>query len=217
MNSKKVFIFDFDGTLYSGDEAFAKIPNFIKRNKRKFFPNLTDYQYRKIAKENPEWKDVWVGCDIVNFIYKVKEKYPQYNISVKDFWSWQNTTPDPIIIDENEVVEATFLRDLCKQYPVYVVSNSSPLHIKFYMDKIGIRYSWFKKVISNHFISTDKTKGHYYQDILEEENCLPSQVYVFGDSIKNDLNPAKKMGMNTKHINSAVDIPKLVSKVLENK
>ena len=34
MEDKKVFIFDFDGTLYSGDEIFAKIPNFIKKNKR---------------------------------------------------------------------------------------------------------------------------------------------------------------------------------------
>ena len=60
---------------------------------------------------------------------------------------------NPDLEPPKEVVEAMFLKDLCKNYPVYVVSNSSPTHIKFYMDKIGIRYSWFKRVISNHFIS----------------------------------------------------------------
>lgn len=214
MKNKKVLIFDFDGTFYTGDQAFSKIENYVNKNKRKFLPNLTNEQYKKIVKENPTWKDVYVGADVVNFIYMLKKKYTEYKISVKDFWNWQESKPDPLVIDKNQVVDVNFLKNICQQYPTYVVSNSSPNHVTFYMKKLKINPNWFKAIISNHFIAKDRTKQHYYEKILQQENCLPQNCFVFGDSMQNDLIPAQKLNINTYLITDANDIPNTVLNAL---
>lgn len=211
---KQVIIFDFDGTLYSGDDVFSKIPAHIKKHRREFLPNITDEQYAQIVKENPSWKKAFVGADIVNHIYEFKKQYPEFNISIKDFWNSQNLEPDPIVINENEIVDAEFMKTLCEKYPVYIVSNSSPVHINFYMEKFGIDPKWFKDVISNRFTAKDHSKMHYYERIIEKEECLPENVFVFGDSVISDLKPAKLLGMNACHVTNSNDIPMLVKNAL---
>lgn len=84
---KKVIIFDFDGTFYSCKQAFLKLEDFIKENRRKFMPRLREEEYKKIANENPEWEKEYNGSKIVDLMYALKEKYPQFDISVKDFWN----------------------------------------------------------------------------------------------------------------------------------
>lgn len=214
---KKIIIFDFDGTLYSGDDVFSKIPAYISRHRRAFLPRVSNEDYAKIVKENPSWKKAYVGSEIVEHIYLFKKKYPELDISIKDFWNSQNEKPDPIVINENEIVDASFIENLCQHFSVYVVSNSSPVHIEFYMEKFGINPKWFKDVISNRFTAKDQTKMHYYQKILEKENCEPENAFVFGDSVKSDLKPAKLLGMNTCHITNSNDIPMLVKNALNIK
>ncbi|MBR1984232.1 MAG: HAD family hydrolase [Clostridia bacterium] len=211
---KKVVIFDFDGTFYTGPQAFSKIEEYTNKNRRKLLASLTKKQYDLVASENPEWNNVWLGSEVVDFVYFLKQKYPQFNITIKDFWNWQNSKPDPIVIDKNQVVDTNFLQDICKKFPTYIVSNSSPTHILFYMKKLNIDPKWFVKIVSNHFIAKDRTKKHYYQDILEKENCLPQNCFVFGDSIKNDLEPAQILGINTYFIDNANDLPSIVNKAL---
>ena len=214
MSDNKVVIFDFDGTFYSGEQAFSKLESFINKNRRKFMPRLTDYQYAKISKENPEWKKVYNGSEIVDLMYDLKEKYPQFDISVKDFWNWQNSTPDPLVIDKKLLVDNDYLKDICKKYPVYIVSNSSPTHICYYMEMFGIDKNWFKEIISNRFTAKDRTKEHYYKRILEKENCKPENTIVLGDSDKNDLEPARKLNINTCLILDATTIPEKLNPFL---
>ena len=214
MDNKKVVIFDFDGTFYSGEKAFSKLEGFIKKNKRKFMPRLTDEQYNKISKENPEWKKVYNGSEIVDLMYDLKEKYKDFDISVKDFWDWQNANPDPLVIDKNQLVDSNYLKDICGDHSVYVVSNSSPTHIYYYMEMFGIDKTWFKEIISNRFTQKDMTKKHYYKRILEKENCSPENAIVLGDSDKNDLEPGRKLGINTCLIVNATTIPEKLNPFL---
>lgn len=214
MDNKKVVIFDFDGTFYSGEKAFSKLEGFIKKNKRKFMPRLTDEQYNKISKENPEWKTVYNGSEIVDLMYDLKEKYNTFDISVKDFWDWQNANPDPLVIDKNQLVDSNYLKDICGDHSVYVVSNSSPTHIYYYMEMFGIDKTWFKEIISNRFTQKDRTKKHYYKRILEKENCSPENAIVLGDSDKNDLEPGRKLGINTCLIVNATTIPEKLNPFL---
>ena len=55
MKKRQIIIFDFDGTLYSGENMFSQIPEFVNQNKRKMIPNITEAEYEKIVKENPTW------------------------------------------------------------------------------------------------------------------------------------------------------------------
>lgn len=212
--NKKVIIFDFDGTFYSGEEMFSKLPAYVNRHKREFLPNVTDEQYKEIVKNHPNWKTTINGAELIDLIYVFKKEYPELDISANDFWKWQESKPDPIVIDPNYVVDHEFVEELCKHHPVYVVSNSSPNHICYYMKKLNINPEWFTEIISNKFTVKDRTKKHYYKHILDKEDCLPSNTFVFGDSIKSDLEPAIALGINTCHITNANHIPAMVNQAL---
>ncbi len=205
---KKIIIFDFDGTLYSGDHKFDLVEEKVNRNKRKFLPNLTDEQYEKVCDENPHWLKVFGGAEIVNVIYELKEKYKEYNISVDAFYQWQQDDIYDIVIDEELVANPNEIFNITQKYHCYIVSNSSPNHLEFYMKKLGINPSWFVKVISNRFEELDRTKEHYFKDIMIKENVRPGQVYVFGDSKISDILPAQNLNMNAYYIE---DASKLVS------
>ena len=207
----KILIFDFDGVFYSGEHKFDKVKECLDDNKRKFLPNLTDEEYETLVDENPQWLDAETGNKIVELLYKLKNKYKNFNISTQAFIDWQNKSVYPIVIDENQIVDCKFMSNLCEKYSVYIVSNSSQNHIKYYMKKFGVKDNLFKEIISNNFEESGGNKGYYYLQIMEKEKVNPENIYVFGDVIKTDLIPAKELGMNvfliqnTNHINDIVN------------
>ena len=217
MNNKKVIIFDFDGTFYSGEHVFDSLPEYISKHRREILSSVSDEHYEIIARENPTWQNAIFGSDIVNHIYSFKEKYPTFNVTIDDYWNWQNIRPDPLDIDENEVVNPKFVEDICKKYPTYIVSNSSPTHLNYYIDMFKLKNEWFVDVISNHFIEEDRTKKHYYRDILNKEKCLPENAFVFGDSDTSDLKPARELGMNAYQVLNVNDLEDIVNKALQDK
>lgn len=213
---KKVFIFDFDGTFYSGEHKFDKVKNNINDNKRKFLSNLNDEQYELICKENPKWLSAITGNDIVRCLTRLIKKYKNLNITIDHFRKWQNDFIYDIVIDSNSIVDTNFLKELCTNYSVYVVSNSSLKHIYYYMNKLNINEALFKKVIGNEFLKHDPTKQHYYQEIVEKEKAKPHQVYVLGDSVESDLTPALHLGLNAFYVDNANNIKKIVTKIINN-
>ena len=211
---KKVIILDFDGTLYSGEHKFDLIPQIIEKNKRVFLPKLTDEEYAMICNKIPSWNTAIFGSELTKSITEMIEKYPNLPISTKDFYEWQESHIDPIIIDPEQVVDLKFLQELCRDYPVYVVSNSAPPHIEHYMKKLSINPNWFREVISNPFYEYDTSKKPCYEKIAKTENIDPTNLLVFGDSRTSDLNPAKKLGAITGHVRDARLLPYMVKSTL---
>ena len=216
MDNKKVIIFDFDGTFYTGEHKFDYVKEVVNNHRREFLPSLTDEEYKKIIKENPDFLNQVSGSDVVKYLYILKNKYRCKDINANAFWEWQNKEPYPLIIDPSQIVDQKYIQKLCKKYPVYIVSNSSPTHLDFYMKKIGIKQSWFKEIISNHFIETDQTKEHYYLDIAKREKVKFENVFVFGDSVVSDLLPARRLGMKDYFISNANEIPFIVDNALKD-
>ena len=211
---KKVIILDFDGTLYSGEHKFDLIIDVVKNNKRAFLPNLSEEEYALVCKEVPSWSAAIFGSEITKSIIEIIKKFPNLPVSTKDFYIWQDTYTYPIIIDREEIVDLDFLQWLCKEYPVYIVSNSAPSHITHYMKEIGVNPTWFVEVISNQFNEFDTTKKPCYEYVCQKERINPSNLYVFGDSRTSDLNPAKEINANTGHIRDARLIPFMVKSAL---
>ena len=57
--------------------------------------------------------------------------------------------------------------------------------------------SMFEQIISNDLSDPDNLdKGKIYLQIMKKNNLKPSQVLVIGNDFKNDLKPAKKLGMH---------------------
>lgn len=215
MNMKKqVIILDFDGTLYSNEHKFDLIPDLIKKNKRSFLPHISDDDYNKICEETPCWTSAIFSSEITQAITEIKSKYPHLPISTKDFSNWSNQSINPILIDPNQIVDLNFLQSLCKNYPTYIVSNSSHAHITHYMKKLGINPLWFQEILSNTFDEADTTKRPHYEYVAKKENIKTSQLYVFGDSKTSDLEPALKINANIGHIQDARLLPYVVKKAL---
>ena len=209
MTQKKIIILDFDGTVYSGENKFKNLPEFLDLHRREILGRVSDKQYNLIIKENPKWTEVTAGIDVIDQIYKLKQRYPKFKISARDFYNWQRVTRYPIVIDKNLVMDISFLEKICGNYPVYIVSNSSPEHIKFYMHQLGINPKWFVKIISNKFTVKDRTKKHYYKSILSKEKVAPLDAIVIGDSIRGDLEPAEILGIPTAFVDDARQVKEL--------
>ena len=213
MKQKKVLIFDFDGVFYSGEHKFDNIAMQMQNAKREFLPKLSEQEYKQICIDFPKWQTVTVGAEIVDLLYQIKNK--GYNASADDFWWWQQNNKDLLVIDFGQVIDANYIKSLCKRYAVYVVSNSSYSHLDYYMKILDVKPKWFKKIISNKFLEFDRTKKHYYQQILQKENCLAQNAFVFGDSEKSDLVPARELGINAFLIQNSNDIEQIVQNALK--
>ena len=214
--NKPIIVFDFDSTFYSGKNVFCYVEDYVKRNRRKFLPNITDTQYEDICKNDTYWLEQISGKDIVNAIYKLKDKYTNYKIDTNAFWQCQQDEIYKINLDGAQKVDAKFIEKTCSEYHCYIVSNSSPKHLHYYMKKLNINLDWFVEIISNHFVEADPTKQHYYTKIAKEENIDPSKMLVFGDSDVSDLLPARKIGAKTFLIKNAEDINEIVLNALKN-
>ena len=83
-----VFIFDFDGTFYSGDHKFDKVKENIESNKRIFLSNLSNDEYEMICNENSRWVSASTGNDIIRCIGRLSKKYPDLNINLDYFYSF---------------------------------------------------------------------------------------------------------------------------------
>ena len=119
LNDDEATIFMVDSNMYRerilpSERAFAYKMKLeaIKHQGKKLDTSTTGVSKLRsdeiIARENPTWQNAIFGSDIVNHIYSFKEKYPTFNVTIDDYWNWQNIRPDPLDIDENEVVNPKF-------------------------------------------------------------------------------------------------------------
>ena len=217
MEKNIIIIYDFDGTFYSGEKVFNNVKGKVEANRRSFLPNVSDSDYEIICKENPLWLEKSTGADIVDLLYSFNEKYPHLDISVDAFNEWQENSDYEIVLTGAHLVSARFIEWICSLYPVYIVSNSANSHLSRYLKTLGMDKDWFRGVISNKFIKEDKTKKHIYKDIMEKENVAACDVYVFGDSERSDLAPAKALNMNTFLVKDAYDLEEITISATDSK
>lgn len=209
---KKIIILDFDGVFYSSVNQFKYVPEYINNHRKNFLPHLNQTQYEMVCNQNPNFVKAISGQDVAREIYVLKKKYPQFKISTKDFWNVQQQYIYNIFLDDANLVDAKQIEKVCKKYTTYIVSNSSPNHIKFYMQKFGVNPRWFKRIYSNHFFDCEQTKKYYYNKIITKEEICPNQAIVFGDSEKTDLVPARELGMHTVLVKDASQLYDLITK-----
>lgn len=181
----KTIIFDFDDTLYIAD-FWKEWPGFIKKG---FLSVLKSQEkvnqlYEKYSiKGNISQVEISEICEKEGLNYKRFRKYLKTHVN--------------IIEDAKEFISNEFLRDLAKKYNLYILSMSEKIHVKYYSKKFGIDLKPFKKVITANPL--DKTKGLEMEKIMKHEKLAPNEVLMVGDSFKSDIEPAKKLEVNTYH------------------
>ena len=76
------------------------------------------------------------------------------------------------------------------------MSNSELDKIETFAKTKHFDLSMFDDIIINEFQAENLSKESYYKKIMEQNNLAPNQILVIGDNYKNDLRPAKKLGMH---------------------
>ena len=185
----KVFIFDFDDTLYYNvnwkewnDFKLNYYLQHIAHVKNTTFKNSlengeesdsSEMNISKILLEQGMRVDEWTKVRDTELLSFIKRQ-------------------SPIVVPEVE------LKKFAKHGTCYIVTNTAEQNLKDFAEYMHINLSMFRGIYSNQAIRltlTDKTK--LYQRILDETRVLPNEVLVIGNSEKLDLLPARKLGMRT--------------------
>ena len=99
------------------------------------------------------------------------------------------------VAKENVTKSKTVLEELSKKYPLVLVSNFYG-NIESVLKDFGI-FGCFKKVIESAKVGVRKPDSAIFDLGVKALGLQPKEVLVVGDSIKNDINPAKKLGCHT--------------------
>jgi putative hydrolase of the HAD superfamily len=101
---------------------------------------------------------------------------------------------EDVIVKTKEGVKEVLLELYKKFYALCVVTVGEEFVQKQKLEKAGIDYSIFSKII----VSREREKKHCYKKIIEElRDCSKEKIIVCGDRIDIDLVPAKQLGLIT--------------------
>ena len=180
-------IFDMDGTLYSYDTPTFVYPGstmqkLINSNKIKI---LEQYGVKNIPKilelmgnsplDTSEFISQYLGVNLENIINQKMDFEGNF-----------------ISMDE-ELIE--FLKKIkSKNIKMFVVTGSPTIWSDKCLKILGVE-NYFEKIYNNGYYPNIKKK--YYEEILLENTFSPNQILVVGDSVKNDIDPAKTLGIST--------------------
>ena len=208
LSNVKSVIFDFDETLYSGGDwsQYDKYvyDMFVEANIFKDF----DEAERVLFENYPDEPDIGQRA----------LKYCTDNgISTSLVSEYNESHFFDVGLSKVDRLDASKLVELSKFYPLYVVSNSSLQYVEKSAKILGIDCKIFKAMMTNKFDSNDITKTPNLKRVLEISGQKPEEILMVGDNAVLDIEPAKKLGLQTCWVKSVKDTEKIIEKLLKNK
>ena len=102
------------------------------------------------------------------------------------------------------------LKQLKKDFNLYLLSNTNSIHITEFENKIGSKqykqfYQLFDKVYYSHKIGKRKPNAEAFLLIIEENNLITEEVLFIDDSPQH-IEGAKKLGIKTYHLLDDEDV-----------
>ena len=194
-NKVKIFIFDFDNTLYYGFNS-----DYLKEVYNNFFQNhfsrLSESERKNLLYKYLKRGNIKSSYDIIKILIGEEGS--------ANAWLDFRKKCSLNLREEEKNVKVVSNAELQKFYEqakrlggnLYIVSNSVQEAIKAFCDYHNIDLSIFKNIYTNNFVDLDFSKKKYYEKIMSENGVSPSEVMAIGDNYKNDIFPAKKLKMN---------------------
>ena len=99
------------------------------------------------------------------------------------------------VAKENVTKSKEVLEQLAEKYPLVLVSNFYG-NIETVLEDFGILHC-FKSVVESAKVGIRKPNAAIFELGVKKLGLKPDEVLVVGDSIKNDINPAKSIGCQT--------------------
>ena len=201
MSSIKVIIFDFDGTLYCGED-FKSVPQYHKNAIESI---LDEEKLKDFIEKYPQYYNM--------SSYKIAEALQREYLMAKDYVAYERRHLFPLDLENITPMNWDFLYELSQKIPLVIVSNSNLEHQKFYLQHFGLNLNIFSAFYENTF-DTPNGKGDYYVDVMKKYNCRPDEVLVIGDSYEPDILPAINLGMRAYHIKTIDQVKDVINKII---
>ena len=206
MKKINTIIFDLGGVILNIDykrtiDEFKKlgIKNaehlYSKKQQSKLFDQI---ETGKITKEY--------------FLKKLKEKTTNSKLDeVRNAWN-------ALLLDLPEK-RVKMLQELKKKYNLILLSNTNIIHIEALKKKFGEKkynefYNLFNKVYYSHEINVRKPSKDAFNVIIKQNKLTINRVLFIDDSPQH-ISSAKKIGINTLHVNSEKDITDLIVDIIQ--
>lgn len=87
------------------------------------------------------------------------------------------------------------LEKLHSKYQLGIIANQS-LGMEERLSQYGIRH-YFNVILASAEAGISKPDLKIFQSALQKADCLPQEVYMIGDRLDNDIEPATQLGMLT--------------------
>ncbi len=193
----KVIIFDFDGTLHTG-EKWENWRNYMSEVLRHALPHFNDKQIDAFLKKY----HLAYNCNTSDLAYALIQEFGSAQVMLEYISNNIYRLDYPNL----KVISTKFLDKLTKKYSLYIVSNSPFQWITRHLENWNINKKYFKNIYFNNFNNKNPTKALLYQKIMQDEKVTPNQILVIGDNYKDDLEPAINLNMNTFQTTKIQDI-----------
>ncbi len=175
------------------------------------FGSITPFRLKKALQ-----KMVHEGLEIQN-LSKAQKKLSQINQTAQTsnealflFLKQLKNSKKYLALALKEMVSLPFPEDIKVQTTPKAIDTLRDLQKhKLFIVTIGAQKGQYEKLkkagidrclFSNIYACDSKDKKPFYQKILKDEGIDPQRVYVVGDRVYRDLEPAKKLGCITVHM-----------------
>jgi len=108
---------------------------------------------------------------------------------------------------------ARLLRGVQARFPLYVFSNSNAAHHDYWARKYASTLSIFRKVFVSSELGRRKPEPEAYAAVAQAMG-MPLPRILFFDDLEDNVEAAKKVGMQAVHVKSFIDIEKTLEDVL---
>ncbi len=210
MNKIKNIIFDLGGVILNLD--YAKTVDEFKKIGLLNFQDLYSQKMQNILFDDFEKGEVssaeFISCLIDSENLKIKE------IDFINAWN--------AMLLEIPVKKLEFIDALKKDYKVFLLSNTNEIHINKFEDDLKKNnmlnqfYKCFDKVYYSSRMGKRKPDENCFKQVLEENQLVPQQTLFIDDSVQH-IKGAKRIGIETFHLEKNKSIIDLVPDIIQSK
>ena len=191
---QRLLLFDFDGTLYRGDDPFR----YYAKTIAKHMAPEDRARYEKLVTAHLQGHAGVVAGDNWEAVVKLAEPYvPDHEVWQQSFLETREYMMSPDCRLEVPAALIDFLPQVRAKVHVVVASNSPENAARPLMEKLGL-ITYFDRIYSQ----ANKPEGliALVEEIMGTRDFDPLLVYSVGDNYLNDIAPAVQRGWLTAHI-----------------
>lgn len=185
----KVFIFDFDETMYYSPTIKQSYINYM----RKVVGDLTNFSKDEIEFKLEQYGFKSDGETRISF----GKNCEKFGVTKQQWNDYRIENFFEIDYDSAIVADNNIYKKLAKIGNLYIVSNELKENIEYKAKKMGIDLTSFKEICApnkSNILDYKSSKKEVYEKILQNENCSPLDAIVVGDRYAVDILPFEELG-----------------------